>query len=292
MATRIRRTSSLACCLATAVMIAASLVAVAAQPTAAAPQLCPPTFDWCIGDGEPGGDPRPDPGPGPEEEPRGCGEDWRTVDRPSDPDPAMWIGYDSPPPDVQVIWQVTFCAFRLGIYPVYRWLPVLTPEIVANDLWVELSGTLPVPTVASDPEPAVNAIVDVPVFVEITNWAGTLTPSRCEAGFCVTVTVTPALTYRPGEPGAPAIACAGSGSRYDPDGPDIDTQASEPGACTHAYQQRTGAEGRPDAWPASVSVTWTITWSSTAGNGGTLPAVTRTTSVPRGVDEVQTVVVG
>jgi hypothetical protein len=45
------------------------------------------------------------------------------------------------------------------------------------------------------------------------------------------------------------------------------------------------------AWPAEVSVTWTITWSSTASNGGSLPSVTRTASVPRGVDEVQSVIV-
>lgn len=292
MATRTRSTSSVVAELVAVAVIAGAVVWTIHAPAGAASQLCPPTFDWCIGDGEPGGDPRPDPGAGPEEEPRGCGEDWRTVDPPADSDPALWIGYDPPPTDVQVVWQVTFCAFRRGIYPVYRWLPVITPEIVANDLWVELSGTLPVPAIASDPAAGVNAIIDVPVFVEVTNWTGTLNPTRCEAGFCVTVTVTPTLVYQPGEPGAPAVSCAGSGTRYDPDGPGIDEQAAAPGACAYTYQQRTGTADRPDAWPASVSVTWEITWSSTAGNGGSLPAVTRTTAVPRGVDEVQTVVVG
>jgi hypothetical protein len=105
------------------------------------------------------------------------------------------------------------------------------------------------------------------------------------------VTVTPALSYRPGEPGAAALACAGNGSRYDPNGPDIHVQAAVPGACAYPYSQRTGVPGRPVAWPAEVSVTWTITWSSTAGNGGPLPSVTRTASVPRGVDEVQSVIV-
>jgi hypothetical protein len=163
--------------------------------------------------------------------------------------------------------------------------------MVAEDLWVELSGRLPTPVVASDPPPGVSAILSIPVFVEVSNWTGTLTPSRCVAGFCVTATVSPALTYRPGEPDAPPVACAGNGSRYDRHGPDIHQQAAVPGACAHAYLHRTGVEGRPVAWPASVSVTWSITWSSTAGNGGTLPSITRTTPIPRAVDEVQSVIV-
>ena len=207
----------------------------------------------------------------------------------------LWLGDGLPAlpqPGDEGVWQTTFCATRFGLTPMYRWVPVVTPEIVADDLWVEVSGRLPSPAVESDPAPGVNAIIDVPVFVEVANWTGTLTPSRCVAGFCVTVTVTPTLVYQPGEPGAPAVSCAGSGTRYDPNGQGIDEQAAAPGACAHAYQQRTGTADRPDAWPASVSVTWEITWSSTAGNGGSLPAVTRTTAVPRGVDEVQTVVVG
>ncbi len=203
----------------------------------------------------------------------------------------MWVGYESPASDVDVTWQATLCSFRLGLAFMYRWLPVVTPEIVANDLWVELSGTLPSPEIASDPEPGVNAIIDVPVFVEVTNWTGVLMPSRCEAGFCVNVRVTPALVFRPGEPESTAISCAGSGSRYDPNGPDIEAQAETAGACAHAYRHRTAIEGRPDRWPGQVTVTWTITWTSTAGNGGSLPSVSRTTAAPRGVDEVQTVVV-
>ena len=292
---RARATSATLISAGIAVSIVATALAVAVSDVtaSAAPQVCPPQVQYCAGDGEPGPDPSPGPGPGPVEEPRGCGEEWRTVDPPASPDAYnLWPGYPEPPADQEVRWQATLCAGRRGLFVLYRWVAVITPELVANDLWVEVSGTLPLPAVGSDPAPGVNSIVAVPVFVEVTNWTGTLTPSQCEAGFCVTVTVTPALTYRPGEPEAPPIACAGNGTRYDPNGPDIEAQAAEPGACAYAYQQRTGAEGRPETWPAEVSVTWNITWSSTAGNGGALPAVTRTTPVPRGVDEVQTVVVG
>ena len=65
-----------------------------------------------------------------------------------------------------------------------------------------------------------------------------------------------------------------------------------PGACAHVYKLRTSAEGRPTEWPGSVSVTWSITWTATAGDSGTLPSITRTMALPRGVQEVQTVVVG
>lgn len=280
-----------------ALLAAAALVVTletVAQPAHAAPQ-CPPQVQYCAGDGVPGPDPipTPGPGPGPGEEPRGCGEVWHTVDQPSDPaDVPMWRGSAPPQPGDEGVWQSTLCATRLGLVFMYRWVPTVTPEIVANDLWVEVSGTLPNPAVESDPPPGTNAIVSVPVFVEVANWTGTLTPSRCVAGFCVTVTVTPSLVYEPAEPGSPTIACSASGTRYDPNGAAIEEQAAAPGACAYAYEHRTGTADRPAAWPASVSVTWNITWSSSAGNGGSLPAVTRTTEVPRGVDEVQTVVVG
>ncbi|MGH9185679.1 MAG: hypothetical protein ACRD0U_07695 [Acidimicrobiales bacterium] len=217
---------------------------------------------------------------------------WLSADPPADPAGVTYYqGFGPPPPGIDVRWQVTWCSWRRGIYAAYRWIEVVTPQMVARDIWVEVSGQLEPPAVASDPPAGVDAIISVPVFVEVTNWTGTLAPGRCEAGFCVNVIVTPTLIYNPGEPGVAVRTCSGSGTRYDPSGPDIHTQAAPSGACAHPYGQRTGIAGRPDAWPATVSVTWTFTWSSTAGNGGTLPSITRTTAVPRGVDEVQSVVV-
>ncbi|HEY8527849.1 MAG TPA: hypothetical protein VIL48_22995, partial [Acidimicrobiales bacterium] len=108
-------------------------------------------------------------------------------------------------------------------------------------------------------------------------------------GVCVSLAAEPTLTFDPGEPGSSPIECDPPGTRFDPNGPDPEVQAAAPGACAYVYRYRTGTDDRPDAWPATVNVTWDISWTA-AGAEGTFPAQTLSTGVPREVDEVQTVV--
>jgi hypothetical protein len=131
----------------------------------------------------------------------------------------------------------------------------------------------------------------VPVFVSVTNWTGTITKADCVGGICVTVTAKPALKYAPGETGAKTVVCSDGGTKFNPAIPPT-TQASAAGACSHTYRRRTGVEGRPQAWPGNVTVSWAITWTANTGATGVLAAITRTTALPRSVQEVQTIVVG
>ena len=108
-------------------------------------------------------------------------------------------------------------------------------------------------------------------------------------GVGVTVVATPTVLVDPGD-GSGAHTCDGPGRRYDPSAGDLWAQAHAPGACTLTYAKRTGAGGRPTAWPSTVTVRWTFTWTSTDGGGGTFPAVDRTVAVPRQVHEIQTIV--
>ena len=137
----------------------------------------------------------------------------------------------------------------------------------------------------------VPSVVEVPVFVTVTNWQPTISVSDSVTGIPVTVTATPQLLFEPAEPGSGAKACTGPGRRYEPGGGDLWDQAAASGACTHVYRQRTGADGRPSEWPGVVTVRWSITWSAADGSGGSFPDVDRATAVPRAVEEVQTVVV-
>lgn len=158
---------------------------------------------------------------------------------------------------------------------------------------MRLEGTLPAPEVASDPAVGVASVVNVPVFVAVSNWTGVVEDGECDptGSLCVVVTATPSLMWTPGEPDAPTLSCAGSGSRYDPEGPSLVQQAQ--GACAYAFTRRTGVEGRPEAWAGTVSVTWELTWRDETGLlSGTLPPVTKSVSVPRSVAEVQAVVTG
>jgi hypothetical protein len=168
----------------------------------------------------------------------------------------------------------------------------LSAAQLARAARAQLEGNLPTPSVTSSPAPGVAALVGFPSFVAVDNWEPEMSDRECDPnyGLCVEVVAEAALLWTPGEPGARTIACTGAGTRFDPAGGSPDDQAAAPGACAHAYRSRTGVDGRPAEWPGEVEVRWELTWSSTAGGGGTLRAVTKTAAVPRAVDEVQTVV--
>jgi hypothetical protein len=170
----------------------------------------------------------------------------------------------------------------------------VSPTQLAQQVRVRLEGNLPKPTVSSSPAPGIAALIGFPSFVAVDNWQDRATDSQCDpivGALCVRVVATPRLEWTPGEPGAPTVACAGPGTRFDPGGAPPADQAAAPGACAYAYRARTGVAGRPDAWPGEVSVRWELQWTTNGtGSGGSLPDVVKTAAVPRSVDEVQTVV--
>ncbi|MFN8026907.1 MAG: hypothetical protein U0W40_11300 [Acidimicrobiia bacterium] len=209
----------------------------------------------------------------------------------SSPDSLANFGLTAPPPGVQVVWQTLVCSDGTSRYE-FRWIVPVTPANLAATAFGRLEGELPAPLVVSDPALGTASVVGVPVFVAVANWTDVVTESECAAGMCVTVQATPSLTFDPGEPGATPRACAGSGSRYAPGAGAPAAQAAVPGACAYAYLLRTAVGGRPDVWTGSVSVTWSIGWVASTGEMGVLPSVTRSTSTPRAVQEVQTVIVG
>lgn len=163
-------------------------------------------------------------------------------------------------------------------------------EDVAERLWLRVKTRMNAPTVAADPPVGTASIVTLPVFVQVTNWQGAQTDEACEVGVCVSITATPTLLFYPGLPEASPVVCDPPGTRYDPNGAEPEVQAAAPGACAYVYDQRSGVEGRPDAWPAEVRITWDVSWSG-AGQSGEFEPLTLATAVPRQVNEVQTVVV-
>jgi hypothetical protein len=171
-----------------------------------------------------------------------------------------------------------------------------SPVEVAEELWAEVEVTLPAPELVVSPPPGRAAIVDQPTFLAVGNWTA-IPPERPETRcddvrgiVCVSLTAVPRLTFDPGD-GSDPIECAGSGTVFDPNR-DPDAQADAPGACAHRYTRRTGAAGRPDAWTATATVTWEVTWTSENPPGsGTFPDLSLSTTLDRPVDELQGIVV-
>ena len=208
-------------------------------------------------------------------------------------DPTIYedFGLPHPPDGVEIIWQSWECSDGRTTFN-FRWVLAATPGNLATIARGQLVGELPQPIVESSPPEGTASIIGVPVFVTVTNWTGARSETECAGGLCVTLTATPQVVFRPGEPGASAVTCAGAGTRYSPGVSTPEAQAAATGACAWTFRQRTGVQGRPAAWPGQVSVTWTLTWTATSGATGSLAAVTRSADVPRQVTEVQTVIEG
>ena len=218
---------------------------------------------------------------------------WVTIDDELPEDPTIFVdfGLEEPPEGVPILWQSWECADGRTTFN-FRWVIAATPGTLASIARGRLVGELPQPVVETSPAAGTASIIGVPVFVAVVNWTGVVTESECAGGLCVTVTATPQLTFRPGEPGAQTVQCSGAGTRFTPSAGTPEAQASSPGACTWTYTTRTGANGRPSAWPGQASVSWSISWTATTGAFGSLASVTRSTDVPRPVAEVQTVIEG
>ncbi len=215
---------------------------------------------------------------------------WETIPDIDDPTIYADFGLDEPPPGAGIIWQSWECSDGTVTFR-FRWILEPTPGDVAVEIRARIDGQLPAPVVVASPPLGTAAIIEVPSFVAVSNWGGTVTDSGCAGAICVTVTAAPSLRFTTGEPGRAAIECAGSGTVFDRSRPPAE-QATAAGACVHTYTKRTSVEGRPAAWPGVVSVVWSISWQANDGQTGVLPSITRSTAIPRAVQEVQTVVVG
>jgi hypothetical protein len=106
------------------------------------------------------------------------------------------------------------------------------------------------------------------------------------------VTARPVETYwEPGSAGAPSVRCAGSGTPYDPTRP-VAAQRTD---CFTVYarssadQPQRGPSPNDRFFTAAVTVTWRVSWVGAGGRSGALPALTRRTTFPIAVAEVQTV---
>jgi hypothetical protein len=163
-----------------------------------------------------------------------------------------------------------------------------TPLEVAQSIDVE--ALLHAPHLVVYPPGGKPSLVTAPVFVAVDNWQGDVTDHGCLGAVCVDILAHPTLTYTPGD-GADTIVCEPGGTHFDMDGADPMDQARAQGACAHSYTKRTSVDGRPDAWPAEVTITWEITWAGGGQNGG-LPDVVQTTPFAQAVGELQGVVTG
>jgi hypothetical protein len=172
---------------------------------------------------------------------------------------------------------------------------LVDPEVLAQ--WARERMSWPSPSVATSPPVNEGTYAQLSTFFHVVNWEPVTSPPATAGAAWATVTGTPVRqswvirdTYRGT---SETITCDGPGSFYDPSVP---LEAQTP-ACgwtpTHSSDGQTHTSphtGEP-CFPATVTLTWDVSWASNVVAGGPLGQGTSDTSVCLVVAEVQATVV-
>ena len=149
---------------------------------------------------------------------------------------------------------------------------------------VERQLNLPVPTVGMDPDPYTGYDSNkhnmpytlVNIFTWFWDKAGFAPLSKTAAlnGVSATATATPTtLRFDPGD-GSGSVTCTGPGREWrTSDG----FNAPSGGGCGFMYRRVTAGDV---PIKATVTVSWTVSWTGSTGAAGTLPPLSTTTTTP------------
>lgn len=144
------------------------------------------------------------------------------------------------------------------------------PNVTPRQLLEQALGELRVPYFdpATAPPRGKDGLVGLPEWFWIpdTDWHPSTVTVRAGPVWAI-VTATPSgLTFDPGG-GLGPVSCKGPGSAYDSS---LSAQAQRT-ACSYRYDQP--SLGQPgNAYQASVTVSWRVSWTGSGGQGGVLTA--------------------
>jgi hypothetical protein len=160
-------------------------------------------------------------------------------------------------------------------------LPLPPPEVLARQAvnQLQLSG----PRVATSPPPDRMQLVNVPtwLWLDRSSWAP-VSATASVPGESVTATAMPmSVTWTLGD--GSTVVCEGPGTPYVAGG---DPAAPSPD-CGHTYLRSSAGEPA-GAFIVSATVSWGVSWSG-AGQSGSLPALTTTSTAQLRVGESQAI---
>lgn len=165
------------------------------------------------------------------------------------------------------------------LIPTRRGESPVDPIVLRDEAIDRLS--LPVPTIAMNP--AGDQVVHVAswLWIEDADW-GTRSKSVSAGDVTTTVTASPRrVLWDLGN--GDTVTCDGPGTPYDPSIPSAE-QATD---CSYTYTH-TSAGQPDDAYQATATIEWAVSWTvSGASGGGSLPALFTTSTLPVRVSEMQ-----
>lgn len=177
-------------------------------------------------------------------------------------------------------WMRRICSDGTGTIV---WVPQATvdPRVLAQQAFDQTN--VPLPGVGMNPGPPNDLVVNMPTWLWVENF-GPVGASASAGPVTVTVTASPvAVRWSMGN--GDVVVCSGPGTRYDSSRAAEDQRTD----CSYTYR-RSSASAPSGTFVVQTSVTWDVTWTASGvAGGGSLGPLTRTTSTPVRVSEVQTV---
>ena len=144
------------------------------------------------------------------------------------------------------------------------------------------SVAIPTPAIQTSPAANQGLYVHLPTWLWIdSGWWRSYSASATAGTVTATVEVSPSkVTWDAGDGGS--VTCTGPGRAWAPGLPDDATD------CSYAY--RSASDGQPDGrYRLRATVQLDIGWTSSTGEAGTLPPITRTSDVAVEVGEIQAI---
>jgi hypothetical protein len=185
---------------------------------------------------------------------------------------AVNLGLSWSPPNGQS-WALLYCAGGAA-GPVAPAVLVSNatgaPAVTPRQLLVTAMGELHVPHLSPSTAPprGHDGLVGLPEWFWMTagGWRARTVTVRAGPVWASVTAAPVSLTLQPGA-GLSPVSCIGPGTAYDPHRP----AAAQHTDCSYTYL--TPSAGQPgNAYQASVTVTWKVSWTGSGGAGGVLDA--------------------
>jgi hypothetical protein len=179
-------------------------------------------------------------------------------------------------------WSMQFCDGRsVG----WQWNAGGAPMIPASVLGQRAAADLAVPGCEIGTSPRADYLI---VRFETWLWVACawaqVSATANVPGLSATATASPReVVWEMGD--GSTVACDNPGTPWNPA---LSAEQQRP-SCSYTY--RTSSAGQPgNAYVVTATVRWAVSWSASDGEGGTLPGVSRSSSLPVQVGEVQAVI--
>lgn len=203
----------------------------------------------------------------------------------------QWIGSN---PDGS--WYDVTCSdgsFYPGVYVPPSAGNIPPAVVLAGTLAQTAANRLPLPAPRAQHSPTGDALVGLSTWWWVDPAAWRVMRQRTQAGpVWAEVTATPVATTWDAGDDTTLVMCNGPGTPYDRTLP----ESQQSTYCAHTYrrssadQPQTGPSTNDRFFTVTVTTTWQVTWTGSAGSGGALPVLTTTSSFPLAVAQRQTVV--